>query len=137
MIDQNQTSDITERLLLLVKLDSEHLYERIESRFIDYMRTFALKRTRVHFLDIFRTRYFDLKMNELAFFSQELIVALDKFYSEVDDLCWYLNHTEDMPATAEEQSQKRIKLIHGHFSTLKLYLEAELENKQEQNVIPS
>lgn len=133
MNDQKQMSDDTERLLLLVKLDAEHLFERIESRFIDYMRTFALKRTRAHFLDVFRTRYPELKMKELQCFSSELIVALDKFYTEVDELCWYLNHTEDMPATAEEQSQKRIKLIGGHFSTLKLYLEAELENKQEQS----
>lgn len=125
--------DTTARLLLVVKLDAEHLFDRIESRFIDYMRTWALKRTRVHFLDIFTNRYGDLRATDLKLFSQELIVALDKFYSEVDELSWYLNHTEDMPATAEDQAQKRIRLIKGHYSTLLLYLEAELGHEQEQN----
>ncbi len=126
-IDENKA-----RLLLLIKLDAEHLMERIELRFSDYMGTWALKRTRTHFLDVFKNRYSDLSMNDLRLFSQELIVALDKFYKEVDELNWYLNHTEDMPATAEEHAQRRIRSIKGHFSTLHLYLEAELGHTQEE-----
>ncbi len=130
-IDENKA-----RLLLLIKLDAEHLMERIELRFSDYMGTWALKRIRTHFLDVFKNRYSDLNMNDLRLFSQELIVALDKFYQEVDDLNWYLNHTEDMPATAEEHAQRRIRSIKGHFSTLHLYLEAELGHVQEEaNVV--
>jgi hypothetical protein len=132
-LNEEPIQESVERLLLLVKLDSEHLCERIEDHFIDYMSTFALKRTRVHFADIFKNRYCNLKIGELQKFSEELIIALDNYYTEVDRLCWYLNHTEDMPATAEEQAQKRVKLIKGHYSTLRLYIEAELENRQEIN----
>ena len=125
---QDENHERKSRFLLILKNDSEHLFERVSGRGEDYLRTFALKRTRVHFVEIFKNRYADLTIEDLSIFSQELIVALDKFYSEVEELCWYLNHTEDMPATADDIANKRIKNISQYFSTLKLYLDAELEN---------
>ena len=63
----------------------------------EYLRTFEVKRTRVHFKDIFRNRYSEIHVDDLQECSSEVLVALDKYYSRVDDISWYLNHTEDLP----------------------------------------
>ena len=94
---KSHLSEESQKVLILLKLDSQHLFDRIKNRMNEYLRTFEVKRTRVHFKDIFRNRYNEIQVDDLKECSSEVIVALDKYYSRVDDMSWYLNHTEDLP----------------------------------------
>lgn len=118
--------DITERILILIKLDAERLYQRIKNRKSEYIKTFALKRTREHFNDIFKNRYKDVSISELKCCDKEVIVAADQFYSTVDNFCWYLNHTEDMPATVEDKINQEVRQLAPLYETLSLYIDANL-----------
>ena len=112
----------TRNLLVLMQLDSEHLFNSVRDRFTEYIKIFALKRTREHFAEIFRTRYLAVPMLELAHCSEDVIIALDTFYSKVSDMHWYLMSTEDMPAMVEDTTKQYIREMTSLFDTLKLYL---------------
>ena len=122
----NDQQIIVRSLLVLIKLDAEALHDRLKYNFREYMSVFANKRTREHFKDVLKTRYFDISINDLKYLGEELLLALDKFYKEIDSLKWYLNVTEDMPATVEDRVIRVLRDIQVHYDLLKLYLEAEL-----------
>ena len=128
--------EIKKSVLTILKVDSMRLYERIVNRRKEYMLTFAVKRTREHFKDVFKSTYDTITFSEMKLVSPELIGCLDSYYSRVNDLKWYLNSTEDMPATVEDKTGKDIKEIKETYDTLVLYLEAELDvsNKQSEEV---
>lgn len=113
--------------LTILKLDAERLYERVIQRRKEYMLTFAVKRTREHFKDVFFSRYNTITFSDLKILSPTLISCLDRYYTEVDNLRWYLNSTEDMPATVEDKTGRDIKELRESFETLMLYLEVELD----------
>ncbi len=116
----------TQRILVLLKLDSKRLFERIKDREIEYIAIFSIKRTREHFKDIFRNRYRDIPIEDLKKCGQEVIVGLDNFYSLVEEMQWYLNHTENMPSTVEDHVKVYIKKLSQLYETLSLYIDAEL-----------
>ncbi|HAZ11657.1 MAG: hypothetical protein A2X86_18205 [Bdellovibrionales bacterium GWA2_49_15] len=122
----NDQQLIVRSLLVLIKLDAEALYDRLKYNFREYMQIFANKRTREHFKDVLRTRFFDVPITDLKYLSEDLLLALDKFYKEVDALKWYLNATEDMPATVEDRVVRVLRDVQMHYDVLRLYLEAEL-----------
>lgn len=124
----------TQKILLLIKIDSERLFERIKYRKPEYLNTFALKRTREHFSQIFKNRYENVGIDLLAFCSKETLVAIDNFYSKADDLHWYLNHTEDMPNTVEDNLNFYIKDLERLINTLKLYLNADLGYEKSSSI---
>ncbi|OFZ51374.1 MAG: hypothetical protein A2381_17825 [Bdellovibrionales bacterium RIFOXYB1_FULL_37_110] len=111
-----------EKISLLIKLDCEALYNRIIFRKEDYLRTMVLKRTREHLKQVFRSRYYDLKLDELKEFSSEIIYSMENFYKEAEELGWYLFHTEDMPATIEEKINYHFKIIERAYEALKVSL---------------
>jgi hypothetical protein len=114
-------------ILTILKIDSSRLFDRVVQRRKEYMVIFAVKRTREHFKDVFESKYDTITFSDLALLSPELIGCLDAYYSRIDDLKWYLNSTEDMPATVEDKTGKDIKELKESYETLKLYLEAELD----------
>lgn len=114
-------------VLTILKLDSKRLYERVVERRKEYMATFAVKRTREHFKDVFFSRYDTITFTDLKILSPELIGCLDNFYGFVEELKWYLMSTEDMPATVEDKTGRDIKELKNSYDTLVLYLEAELD----------
>jgi hypothetical protein len=116
----------TQRHLLLLKLDAKNVLERISERRQAAMEVFALRRTREHFPVIFHTRYDSATFSELAHCSAETILALDQFYNLVNDMRWYLFHTEDMPSTAEDTVYRMTKRLEKLHATLDLFLDAEL-----------
>ena len=125
-----KNSDTIERkILLILKLDSQKLYERIKYRAPEYMQIFSAQRTRDHFADIFKTKYSDIKISELKYCGEEVLVALDHFYSKVDDLHWYLGQTQEMPASVEDYIFQRIKEIEILYETLQLHISADLNRK--------
>lgn len=123
---KSAVDEISQRVLLLLKIDSRRLFERIKYRKPEYLGVFAMKRSRDHFPEVFRNRYAGMSIDDLKHCGQETIVALDNFYSKVDEVRWYLYHTEDMPQTLEDSLVHMIKDLEKLHETLNLYIDAEL-----------
>jgi len=124
----------TLKVLLLLKLDAKHSFERIKYRKPEYLFTLSSKRTREHFKEIFYNRYSECTIDQLIGCSQEVIIELDHYYSLVDNMKWYLNHTEEMPLSIEEQVEKFISKLERSYSTLELYLNAELAGHKDEGL---
>lgn len=125
-MNSDRPTDQTQRLLVLIKQDSSRLFERIKSRQAEYLYVFSVKRTREHFKDVFKNRFEALSIQELCTCSEEVIVASDAFYAAVDDLRWYLNHTENMPGTVEENVQTATRKISKLYEVLSMSIDADL-----------
>ncbi|MBP9682058.1 MAG: hypothetical protein KBD76_11685 [Bacteriovorax sp.] len=131
-------SEDTQRMLMLLKLDSLRLFERIKHRAPEYMYEFSLKRSRDHFPAVFTNRYDSTTIKELMLCGQEVIVGLDQFYSKVDEIRWYLNHTQDMPNRVEDKIHSHIRELEKFYQTLNLYIDVEMglineQKEQESN----
>lgn len=124
----NRPNEEVQRLLTLLRIDAQRVFERVKYREPEYMQTFSMKRTREHFKDIFKNRYEDVKIIELKLCSEEVIVGLDQFFTKMDDMRWYLNHTEDMPGTVEVNVSQYITELESAHEMLQLYINAELGN---------
>jgi len=122
----NKPSEEAIRLLVILKNDAKRLYERIRFREVEYLQILSLKRTREHFKDIFSSLYFSISVDNLKLLSPEVIVALDNFYTKVENMRWYCNHTEDMPAMIEDKVALYIRDVTSLYDTLELFLNAEI-----------
>ena len=125
-------SEDTQRMLMLLKLDAKRLFERIKYRAPEYMYEFSLKRTRDHFPEVFKNRYDTTTMKELMLCGQEVLAGLDQFYTKVDEMRWYLNHTQDMPNRVEDRIQGHIRELEKFYDTLNLYIDVEMGLVAEQ-----
>jgi hypothetical protein len=97
------------------------------------MYEFSLKRTRDHFPAVFTNRYDTTTVRELMLCGQEVIAGLDMFYSKVDEIRWYLNHTQDMPNKVEDKLHAHVRDLEKLFETLNLYIDVEMGLIKEQN----
>ena len=118
-------SENSQRMLMLLKLDARRLFERIKYRAVEYMYDFSLKRSRDHFPEIFTNRYDSVSIKELMLCGPEVIAGLDQYYSKVDEMRWYLNHTQDMPNRVEDKIQSNIRELERLYETLNLYIDVE------------
>lgn len=125
-------SEETQRMLMLLKLDAKRLFERIKYRSPEYMYEFSLKRTRDHFPAVFSNRYDSISIRDLMLCGQEVIAGLDLFYSKVDEMRWYLNHTQDMPNRVEDKVHAYVRELEKQFETLNLYIDVEMGLLKEQ-----
>lgn len=123
---KNKPSDESLRMLLLVKLDAKRLFDRAKYRAPEYLNEFSLKRTRDHFKDIFKNRFDDVTIKELMLVGNEVNVGLDQFYSKIDEIKWYLNHTQDMPNRIDDKMSSHLRELEMYFDTLNLYIDAEM-----------
>lgn len=123
---KSRNDEITQRVLMLIKLDANNLFNRIKKRKTEYLEIFALRRTREHFPMIFNNRYEDTSLESLIHCSTELITTLDQFYTPVEEMKWYLFQTEDMPNTVEDYIDRKIVRMGKLLATLNVYLDAEL-----------
>jgi hypothetical protein len=123
---KSKRSDLELRFLLLFKLDAKNLFNRIYKRRHEYVEIFSLKRTRAIFKEIFEHRYSKASIEDLSHCTVEVIEALDSFYTEVDEIYWYLKHTQDMPNTIEDEVHRRINVLKRQYDMLSLYIDAEL-----------
>lgn len=128
---KSSASEESQRILLLLKLDAQRLYERIRDRRSEYVKTFALKRTREHFIDVFKNRYYDVSISDLKCCGQEVILAMDNFYTKIDNFFWYLQHTEDMPVAVEDRAAQEVRTLKPLYQTLSLFIDAELGYQEE------
>lgn len=127
-------SEESQRILMLLKLDAKRLFERIKYRAPEYMYEFSLKRSREQFAQIFFNRYDSTTIKELMLCGQEVIAGLDQFYSKVDEMRWYLNHTQDMPNRVEDKLHSHIREMEKFYETLNLYIDVEMGLISEQQV---
>jgi hypothetical protein len=127
---------VTGRVLLILKLDAEALFQRIILWRDEYLAVFSARRSRQHFVDVFFHRYREVKIDDLKQFSPELVVALDQFYREVDQLAWYLQCTEDMPTTVAGRVDAGIHRIESFYQFLQIYLKVELEHTSDTTLPP-
>ncbi len=128
-----------DKLLLLLKFDVEHLYERACLGFDEYIKIFAQKRTRNHFQEVFKNRYWGVSVQELSLFSIKLISALDTFYTSISKIYWYLQYTEDMPATVEGNLIPIIKDLKKMYQNIQEAFESEDEGgrpQEELTILP-
>jgi hypothetical protein len=123
---KSKKSEEAQRILVLLKLDANGVFNRIKSRKTEYLEIFALRRTREHFPKIFKSRYWTIGMDDLANCGTDLIATLDQFYTFVDELDWYLYQTEDMPNTVENYVDRKIRQLEKLLASLNLFLDAEL-----------
>lgn len=121
-----KVSEDTQRMLMLLKLDAQRVFERIKYRAPEYMYEFSLKRTRDHFPAVFKNRYDEIRISELMLCGPEVIAGLDQFYTKIDEIRWYLNHTQDMPNRVEDKVHSHIRDLEKHFETLNLYIDVEM-----------
>src|SRR5690606_1917212 len=108
------------RILTILKLDAKGLFDRIKEREREYVGVFAAKRTREHFPAIFRNRYDQTSLNDLKKCSEDVIIALDRYYSIIDKMRWYLNVTEDMPGTVSDKLEIMIRELEEEYEALML-----------------
>ncbi len=60
---KKQENEMRDKYLLLLKIDSKNLLDRIEQRFSEVMDDFSLKRDRSIFKEIFFSRYENIYLN--------------------------------------------------------------------------
>lgn len=118
--------ELQQKYLLLLKIDSKNLLGRIETRFSEVMDDFSLKRDRSIFREIFFSRYEKMTMSELAHLSSEIIELANSYYQSVNELYWYVSHTQDMPNTIEDEATRACSGLKRQLANLSLYINAEL-----------
>lgn len=123
---KSKNDEISQRVLVLLKIDANNLFNRIKDRKAEYLEIFALRRTREHFPKIFKNRYEGTTIMDLSHCSTELITTLDQYYTLVEEMSWYLFQTEDMPNTVEDFIDRKIARMGKLLATLNLFLDAEL-----------
>lgn len=121
--------ELTQRFLFLIKIDSTNLMNRIEDRKQDYLNEFSLKRDREVFKENFQHRYAGTSMQDLAQLPLEIIELANDFYTHVDELLWYLLHTQDMPNTIEEEILRKTSSLQKKYQNLILYIDVELKGE--------
>jgi hypothetical protein len=132
---KSKNDESTQRVLVLLKIDANNLFNRIKDRKSEYLEIFALRRTREHFPMIFNNRYSGTSIMDLSHCSTDLIATLDQYYTQCDDMSWYLFQTEDMPNTVEDYISRKIKKMERLLGTLNLFLDAELGIETENNSV--
>lgn len=124
-----------EKYLILLKIDANNLFERIGKRHQDYMDDFSLKRDRSIFREVFYTRYPHMTMSELSHLPLEVIELANVFYLKIDELLWYLSHTQDMPNTIEDEILRKCSHLEKILANLTLYIDAELGGDKQEDVV--
>ena len=127
-MDNFKARESSLRILTILRLDAQRVFERIKYREAEYMHYFSAKRTRDHFPEVFKNLYATVKIDDLLICGEEVIIGLDQFYFKVDELKWYLMVTNDMPGTVQEHVNHGIRELEQAHDILQLYINAELES---------
>jgi leucyl-tRNA synthetase len=98
-------------LLNFILIDARRVLERIENWKKDYINLFTQTRSKAHFDKIFASRFNDIPVEQILKFDESKQKQLFKFYHHLEDLYWYLIHTDDMPATLEDQISRDLYLL--------------------------
>ncbi len=124
--NRSQRDELAMRVLTIIKLDATGLKDRLVGYFPEYVHILTGKRTREHFKDLFRSKYDTIPFEDLRRCTQEVIVEVERFYTKVLSMKWYLYHTEDMPNRIQDKISFELKELEKIHSSLSLYIDAEL-----------
>lgn len=122
-------SELSQRYMILIKIDAYNLSTRIRERHDEYINSFSIKRDRAIFKEVFFSRYHKATVFDLSHLPIEVIEVVDDFYQTIDGLYWYLMHTQDMPNTVEDEVYRYAHILSGKYENLRLYIDAELTGK--------
>ncbi len=87
----------TLRLRTLLALEVFRTADDLQRRRDLLVEIWGAQRARAPMLDTVFARYRSLAMGELLLLDVDEILAVERFYRELDELRFYLAHTEDMP----------------------------------------
>lgn len=111
-----------ESLAKCMSLDAHNLYQRVDARKSEALYVFSSKRAREHFEKLFRSKYYDLSIEAMAMLEPTTISLLNEFYEKMDDLKWYLMHTEDMVTLIEDSWSYKLAKIKKNLDELQTEL---------------
>jgi hypothetical protein len=117
-------------ILKILQLDAQNLFNRIKGRKTEYLMEYSLKRTREHFKEIFKNRYEEVKVVDLKCFDSQFILLLDNFYTTVDEMKWYLNHTQDMNTSMEDKVDWYLRNLKKQYYELMSCVEMEFGREE-------
>lgn len=120
------------RVLCLMAEDTRLLFKRIFLRKDEYVNLFALKRTREHFENIFRTKFEDFTPELLSNCELKDIELFYEFHERVEELKWYLLYTDDMPNAIDEKISRKLHEISMLFQNFSTYLEGEIYGEAQE-----
>lgn len=123
----------TIRILTILKLDTQSVFNRMTQYFPEYINILALKRSRDHFKELCVSKYDTVRFEDLRFCGPELLVELDRFYQIFFEIKWYLFHTEDMPNRMEDRVRFDLKELSKAYQNLELYLNVEFDTARSNN----
>lgn len=131
---KSKMPELTQRYLVLIKLDARNLFNRIHLRHDQYLEVFSSKRDRRIFKEIFENRYSKCLFSDLSHLPVEIIEIANEFYQASEDLYWYLKYTQDMPNTIEDEIIRKTHFIGKRLEILNLYIDAELSGSSMQDI---
>ena len=118
----------------LIHFDVKNLYQRITERKIEYVRAISLKRTRKHLEEIFKSRYYGVSLEILQQYPEETIILLEEFYKHVDELKWYLEHTEEMTQMMTDRVNAVTAKLDNLYQPLEMQLAEFIKSDQDEDV---
>lgn len=101
----------TERLRRLMGLEVRRILRRLQEREAQLVELWSKHRAREPFVDTLFARWATAGVTELTLLSPEAIGPLSAFHDAVDDLRFYLRHTDDMPTTLGDRLRAEIEAL--------------------------
>ena len=95
-------SEFPLRLRRLLALEVSRIVEDLEARRELLLDVWSRHRDRGPFVDTLHSRWKTLSMPDLATLDTEMVVHVEAFYRELEDLSLYFRFTQDMPTTLED-----------------------------------
>jgi hypothetical protein len=92
-------SEFPLRLRQLLALEMSRIVEDLDARRDMLIEVWGRHRDRSPFIDTVHTRWRTVGLPDLATLPTDVLVAVESFYRELDDLTLYFRFTQDMPTT--------------------------------------
>ena len=83
---KNNRDSETSKILLMLKLNANRVYNRIDLRMPEYLDDFAMKRTRKYFPEVFNHKFNEVQLETLAKADTETIIALENYFNKVEQI---------------------------------------------------
>jgi len=108
-----------ERIRNLIALDAEGLMGRLADRKDEMIAMFSRHREREPLLSPLRSWVPSASFQEIVLLAPEQQGAVARFYEELDGLRWYFRYTNDMPGTAQQVFDHRLRKLAAAYRELR------------------
>lgn len=119
-----------ERLRILLGLEIHRTTDDLLRRRTLLVELWGRHRVRSPFLDTTFQRYRTLALGELLQLGRHEIESVEAYYRELDDLRFYLSHTEDMPRALAETLDGALVRLRNVAAVALNVLDAELQQDE-------